>query len=49
MEIYNESVNDLLDEKKRNLEVRDYRGDVIVYGLTEKKVTREEELIECLE
>ena len=30
MEIYNENVNDLLDEKKRNLDVRDHKGEVIV-------------------
>ena len=34
LEIYNESVNDLLDERKKNLEVRDYRGDVYVDQLT---------------
>ena len=41
LEIYNESVNDLLDERKKNLEVRDYRGDVYVDQLTERKVTKE--------
>ena len=38
MEIYNESVNDLLDEKKRNLNVRDHKGEVIVEHLTSRIV-----------
>ena len=32
LEIYNESVNDLLDAGKRNLDVRDHWGEVIVEG-----------------
>ena len=34
MEIYNENVNDLLDANKRNLDVRDHRGEVTVENLT---------------
>ena len=38
LEIYNESVNDLLDANKRNLDVRDHQGGVIVENLTCKTV-----------
>jgi len=38
MEIYNEAVNDLLDKDKRNLEVRDHRGEVTVENLTSRSV-----------
>jgi centromeric protein E len=49
LEIYNESVNDLLNCAKRNLEVRENRnGDVIVDGLTNKVVTCEEEFLTCM-
>jgi len=49
LEIYNESVNDLLNSAKRNLEVRENKnGDVIVEGLTLKTVTCEEEFMSCL-
>jgi centromeric protein E len=49
LEIYNESVNDLLNCTKRNLEVRENRnGDVIVDGLTNKVVTCEEEFLTCM-
>ena len=36
MEIYNESVNDLLDANKRNLEVRDQKGEIFIEHLTSK-------------
>ncbi len=49
LEIYNESVNDLLDRTKKNLEVREDRnGDVFVDGLTKKVVTCEEEFLSCM-
>lgn len=49
LEIYNESVNDLLNSTKRNLEVRENKdGDVIVEGLTNKIVTCEEEFLNCM-
>ena len=34
MEIYNESVNDLLDSNKTNLELREHKGEVFVDQLT---------------
>ena len=38
MEIYNESVNDLLDANKRNMEVRDQKGEIIIESLTTQQV-----------
>ena len=49
MEIYNESVNDLLDANKRNLDVRDHRGEVIVENLTCKTVRCTQDIEELLE
>ena len=49
MEIYNENVNDLLDEKKRNLEVRDHKGEVIVEHLTSRTVRSLEDMERLLE
>ena len=37
MEIYNESVNDLLDCHKKNLEIRESKGGVVVDQLTLKE------------
>ena len=48
MEIYNESVNDLLDKDKRNLDVRDHKGEVIVENLTCKKVNSTEEILQLV-
>jgi centromeric protein E len=49
LEIYNESVNDLLNNGKRNLEVRENKiGDVIVEGLTLKTVICEDEFMNCM-
>ena len=45
-EIYNENVNDLLDQNRRNLEVRDNRdGEVSVENLSLRRVTCEEDFI----
>lgn len=49
LEIYNENVNDLLDKDKRNLEVRDNRGEVFVEGLTCKRVQSTEEVTKLIE
>ena len=38
LEIYNESINDLLDKNKSDLEVRDHKGGAIVEGLSSKNV-----------
>lgn len=38
IEIYNESVNDLLDANKRNMEVRDQKGEIIIENLTTQQV-----------
>ena len=48
MEIYNESVNDLLDANKRNLEVRDQKGEIIVENLTCKQVRSTEDMQQIL-
>ena len=48
MEIYNESVNDLLDKEKRNLDVRDHKGEVIVENLTCKTVKSTEEILQLV-
>ena len=49
LEIYNESVNDLLDKDKRNLDVRDHRGETFVEGLTCKRVQSTEEVKKLIE
>ena len=49
MEIYNEIVNDLLDANKRNLDVRDHRGEVTVENLTYRTVKSIEEIEQLLE
>ena len=48
MEIYNESVNDLLDCHKKNLEIRESKDGVIVDQLTLKKADCAQGLIEIL-
>lgn len=50
LEIYNESINDLLDGSKRNLDIRENKnGDIIVENLTSQQVNNEDQLRECLE
>lgn len=52
LEIYNENVNDLLDPTRKNLEIRESKlGDVFVEveGLSEKKVTNEEDFEVCIQ
>ena len=49
LEIYNENVNDLLDASKRNLEVRDHQGEVIVENLTYKTVRSTRDIEQLLE
>ena len=49
LEIYNESVNDLLDAGKRNLDVRDHQGEVIVENLTFKTVRSPHDIEQLLE
>ena len=49
IEIYNESVNDLLDESKRNLDVRDHQGGVHIEHLTQKIVKSTQEVEQLLE
>ena len=49
LEIYNENVNDLLDDTKRNLDVRDIRGEVIVEHLTCRTVRSTEEVRELID
>ena len=46
MEIYNEKVNDLLDREKRDLDVRDHHGEVIVENLSKRIVHSTDEVIE---
>jgi len=48
LEIYNESVNDLLDANKKNLDVREHKGEVFVDQLTSKKVGSAGELLSYL-
>ena len=49
LEIYNENVNDLLDPSRKNLEIRESKlGDVFVEGLSQKKVTSEEDFVLCI-
>ena len=49
LEIYNEIVNDLLDANKRNLDVRDHRGEVTVDNLTYKTVRSSKDIEQLLE
>ena len=52
LEIYNENVNDLLDPTRKNLEIRESKlGDVFVEveGMSEKKVTNEEDFEVCIQ
>ena len=44
LEIYNENVNDLLDSAKRNLEVRDQKGEITIEHLTSKQVFSMEDI-----
>lgn len=37
MEIYNENVNDLLDNNKKNLEIRESKDGVVVDQLTSRE------------
>ena len=39
MEIYNENVNDLLDNNKKNLEIREGKDGVIVDQLTSREAS----------
>ena len=48
MEIYNESVNDLLDGSKRNLEIRDSKDGVVVERLTSREASCAQGLIDIL-
>ena len=48
LEIYNESVNDLLDSSKQNLDVRDHKGEVFVDQLTSKEVGCAQDIIDVL-
>ena len=49
LEIYNEQVHDLLDEAKRNLDVREHKGEVIVDQLTVRQVNSAEQVFEILQ
>ena len=52
LEIYNENVNDLLNPTRKNLEIRESKlGDVFVEveGMSEKKVTSEEDFEVCIQ
>ena len=48
MEIYNESVNDLLDSSKRNLEIRESKEGVVVERLTSREAACAQGLIDIL-
>lgn len=48
MEIYNENVNDLLDNNKKNLEIREGKDGVIVDQLTIRKADCAKGLIDIL-
>ena len=48
MEIYNENVNDLLDNNKKNLEIREGKDGVIVDQLTTRKADCADGLIDIL-
>ena len=48
MELYNEMVNDLLEETNTNLEVKESWAGVYVKGLTVKPVASVAESLECL-
>ena len=49
LEIYNESVNDLLDEGKKNLEIREDKKQIVIEGLSKHEVKTPEELLSLLE
>ena len=49
LEIYNESVNDLLDPTKKNLEVREDKKQIVIEGLTKIVVKSPEEIEERLQ
>jgi len=48
LEIYNECVNDLLDQKRRNLELRENKDGVLVENLSYRKVESESDVDECI-
>ena len=48
MEIYNESVNDLLDSSRKNLEIRESKEGVVVERLTSKQADCAQGLIAIL-
>ena len=48
LEIYNESVNDLLDSNKTNLELREHKGEVFVDQLTTRQVVCSQDIIDVL-
>ncbi|GAB1604459.1 chromosome-associated kinesin KIF4A-like [Argonauta hians] len=48
LEIYKEEVRDLLSDQKDALNIRDYSGDIMITGLTEKAVTDFPSVMSCL-
>jgi hypothetical protein len=48
VEIYNELVNDLLDQNKRDLQIREKNGDVYIENVTTRKVFSADEIIQIL-
>lgn len=48
IEIYNESVNDLLDPTKKGLDVREDKKQIMIEGLTRRVVKSPEQVIEHL-
>jgi centromeric protein E len=48
LEIYNESVNDLLDGSKKNLDVREHKGEVFIDQLTHRAVNCSQDILDVL-
>ena len=48
-QIYNENVNDLINSANKNLDVRESIQGIYINRLTEKKVTRAEEVLQYME
>lgn len=48
LEIYNENVNDLLEPTRKNLEIREKCGDIIIENLSDHEVFSIEDTMQCL-
>lgn len=49
IEIYNESVNDLIDPSRKNLEIREDKKNIVIEGLSKHQATTPEQIIEFVD